>query len=399
MILLSFSCYCSELSVHPKNWLSPRASTKKDWYIFYRFYDPAYRDNPKFKKGKLVQIRGMNDFKDLQQRKDETKRIIDFELGKLKDQSYNPITGNIIEPICLLSDIEPYTPFIVALTNVEKRISCSPSTKRDLRSVLNFVSKASMQLGYYTMPISSLSRKHFKQLLLHIDISEGESAHRYNKIRSYLMILYKELIELEVVESNPLKDISKRKTVQRLKKLPTSESRKIISEYLFANEYRFWVFMQIFFHSGARITELMLVKGRDVSLEKQFFIVTVKKGAYYKEVKKPIKNVAVGFWKAALENCNTDDFVFSKNLMSGNVQIQSYQITKRWNRHVKKKLGIEEDFYSLKHLNLDETAAILGIDDAAAMASHTTAAITIKHYALNESDRQMERLKLIENVF
>ena len=155
MILLSFSCYCSELSVHPKNWLSPRASTKKDWYIFYRFYDPAYRDNPKFKKGKLVQIRGMNDFKDLQQRKDETKRIIDFELGKLKDQSYNPITGNIIEPICLLSDIEPYTPFIVALTNVEKRISCSPSTKRDLRSVLNFVSKASMQLGYYTMPISS----------------------------------------------------------------------------------------------------------------------------------------------------------------------------------------------------------------------------------------------------
>ena len=94
-----------------------------------------------------------------------------------------------------------------------------------------------------------------------------------------------------------------------------------------------------------------------------------------------------------------DDFIFSKDLLPGKSAIQSYQITKRWNRHVKKKLGISEDFYSLKHLNLDETATILGIDDASAMASHTSTNITSKFYAIGEKQRQNERLKKIENHF
>jgi hypothetical protein len=66
---------------------------------------------------------------------------------------------------------------------------------------------------------------------------------------------------------------------------------------------------------------------------------------------------------------------------------------------VKKKLGVKEDFYSLKHLNLDETASILNINDAAAMASHTSTVITLKHYAVNEKSRQNKRLKLVNNKF
>ncbi len=185
MTKLPFACYCTDLKVNPKNWQSSRTSIKKDWFVFYRFYDPTYKDNPKFKKGKLVILKGMNQFKTIHERQEETLAIIEKEHEKLKNYSYNPITSKIFKTEIQHLDIEPSTSFILALTMAEKRITASVSTKRDLRSTLKFVTEAAIQLRYSDLAISSISRKHIKQLLFHIDIYKGESAHRYNRIRSY----------------------------------------------------------------------------------------------------------------------------------------------------------------------------------------------------------------------
>jgi hypothetical protein len=191
MIQLPFFCSCSEPKVHPKNWQSPKASLKKDWYVYYRFYDPVFKDNPKYKKGKLVIIKGMNQFKTISERQADTQLTISNELIKLKERAFNPIKNKDKQLTLPLINIDASTSFIIALVMVEKRISASTSTKRDLKSTLKYVTKASIQLGYSELPIGSISRKHMKQLLLQIDMSNGESAHRYNKIRSYLMILFK----------------------------------------------------------------------------------------------------------------------------------------------------------------------------------------------------------------
>lgn len=317
MIKLPFECYCTELKVNPKNWQTPRCTLKKDWFVFYRFYDPTYRENTKFKKGKLVILKGMNQFKTIPDRQTETKKIIERELGKLKNEAYNPITSKTLISIAPLLDIEPLTPFIKAFSLAEQRISASVSTKRDLRSTLKFVTSAAMQLRYSELPVNNIGRKHIKQLLSHIDICNGESPHRYNKIRSYLMMIYKELIELEVVEVNPLRDLSKKKVIQRIRKLPSNENGQIINEYLQLDQYSFWLFMQIFFHSGARLTEMMNVKRNQVNLEEQYFIITIKKGRVYKEVKRPIKNIALHYWKKAIEPAKANDFIFSKGLLPG----------------------------------------------------------------------------------
>jgi site-specific recombinase XerC len=398
MILLPFGCYCSPLKVHPKNWQTSSAPIKKDWYVFYRFYDPVFRDSPKLKKGKLVIIKGVNHFKTRTERQSETQLLLDQELLKLKEAAYNPITGKSMH-IQESFEIEPFTPFIEALTKAEQRIQVAPSTRRDLRSMLRYVTNAAIHLRYNELPIKAISRKHIKQVLSHIDIYYGENSYRYNKIRSYLMILYKELIELETVEVNPLRDIAKKKRTEKLRRLPSIEDRCTIDQYLKEHQYRLWLFMHIFFHSGARLTEMMNIQRQHVNLIKQTFIVTIKKGSYYKEVEKPIKNIALPYWLEAMASSKNNDFIFSKGLMPGTEPIQSFQITKRWNLHVKKKLGIKEDFYSLKHLNLDETAALLNINDAAAMASHTSVTVTLKHYAINETQRQNERLKLVHNKF
>ena len=48
---------------------------------------------------------------------------------------------------------------------------------------------------------------------------------------------------------------------------------------------------------------------------------------------------------------------------------------------MKVPMGIKADVYSLKHLNTNETAALLGIVDAAAHNSHTSTVVTMKYYA------------------
>jgi len=400
MIQLPNGCSCSAFNVHPQNWKSPRASLKKDWYITYRFYDPLYRNHPKYLYGKLVMLKGMNHFTTREARQQGTAAIIERELDRLQNKAYNPITGYSNDQVPTAFIIEPLTPFIEALTKAEKRIQAAASTKRDLRSILHFVTKASEQLRFERLPVSRISRKHIKLLLTQVETTQTfESPHRYNKIRTYLMLLFNELVDLEAVDFNPVKDIAKKKGVIRLRKLLSDDQRNLIDAHLKAHHYRFWLFTQIFFHSGARLTEMMQVKKEEVDLQRQVFKVTVRKGQLRKEVEKPIKHVALPFWEEVLKDAEASDYLFSRKLKPGPVPVQSYQITKRWNKYVKKELGIAEDFYSLKHLNLDETAALLDIQAAAIQASHTSTHITVRHYAVNEYQRQLERLKGIENPF
>lgn len=71
----------------------------------------------------------------------------------------------------------------------------------------------------------------------------------------------------------------------------------------------------------------------------------------------------------------------------------------RWRKYIKEGLGIDADFYALKHLNTDETSRILDAEAAAKMAGHTSTVITLKHYLFNEEEREREKLRKVGNVF
>jgi integrase len=386
--------------VNSKEWKQSKFRLKEDWYIYYRLYDPSFKDDPKYKKGKLVILKGMNHLKSLKIRQAHTEVLLMLELQKLKEKGFNPITGKFNVITSCVGIIENSTPFITALTIAAGTIQVAEITKRDIDGVIKLVHTAALQLNLSQIPIITISRKHIKVIFAQIEANLGsKSAHRYNKLRSYLMILFNELLEMEATEVNPLKMMSKKKTIKRLRTTLSPESRVKINEYLKEHHYRFWLFVHIFFHSGARITEMIVMKRKDVDIDRQVFKLTISKDSSIREVERPIKNVALSYWLLAIGGCKPDDYIFSQHLLPGPVAIKAYQITKRWNRHIKKKLGIEEDFYSLKHLNLDEISALLDLKDASAMASHRSTLITGKVYAVNEAQRQAERLKNVNNLF
>lgn len=421
MITLPNNCKCSNLTVHPKNWDKPTASTKNEWYIGYWFYDLALKEIPGAKWKKQIKRRGMNVFDVLKDRQAATTSLLQGELDLLQNQQYNPLRKIRIEPaeekeiITKDFDVLPSTPFITALRAAHLKLEgvVAGSTYKDIQYVINGVEKAAIVMDIDKVPIREIGRKTFKLLFQQCGktvkdkdgneqkLIPGWSNNRQNKYRANLIIVWNELFELEATEVDPFKKIKKLKSVKTIRERPTAEQRIKIKEFLLSHPkyYTFWRFLQIFFHSGARVQELLTIRHEHVDVYNQKYKVVIKKGKNYREVIRTIKDAALPFWKELIESGSVGQYLFSRNLQPGKEQIDTDQITKRWRMHIKKKLGVTADFYSIKGINLDETAAILDKEAAARAAAHTSTVITMKHYLDNEQEREHQRLKAVNNEF
>jgi integrase len=392
MISLPNGCKAGRLSVYPKNWQTNGASTKLPWYIHYRFYDPSNE------KPMQVFVRGMNLYSLRSERQHATALLLKEETNMLLNQGYNPITKTFYVPA--EGEIQPRTPFIKALWLAYEKIHGVKGTLIDIKCVITGSEKAARILGISSMPICDVSRKHIKLILEQCGKTNPRfSAHRYNKYRYYLIRLFKELIELEAATYNAPREISKQKITEKIRETLTEKQRQDVSDYLWKYNRPFWKFMQIFFHSGGRETELIQLQGRDVNLQTQKYKCLIKKGKHYREVYRTIKDIALPYWTEQMENCGENDYLFGRDLMPGPRAIRPDQIGRRWNHYVKKPLGITADFYSLKHLNTDETVDALGMVDAAVQNAHLGTTMVAKVYAINEKERQHMRLKQVNNKF
>lgn len=373
---------CSNITVTPANWNTKKATTDKDWIISYRFYCEEYP------KGKLIQFRAPNREKDVKKRQHLTEMLIKYTLDQLYE-GMNPVKKSSIEK-------KDNTSLSGALYFALDKIKVLPETKSDIKFTLEKFLKSAKSLELDT-DIKEITRKHIRQILDHVaETSPKFTDNTFNHYRKYLNILFSELVEFEIVGANPVKDIKKRKIARKLRPVLTSEQRKAIDEHL--KKYpSFRRFLHIFYHSGSRVRELMRLKCKDVDLKKQEFTVTIKKGQVNRQEKKPIKDIALPFWKE-IDLSNPDNFVFSEGLNAGEKPIRPDQINKRWTRLVMESLKITATFYSLKHLHSDEMAKELGLQASKAINSHESEHIT-KLYAQGEKERERERIKKLGNGF
>jgi hypothetical protein len=318
MIQLPNGCYCSKPTVNPDNWQTGGKSLlQKSWYIQYYFHDPRLRDDPKYKYGKLVIVKGMNMFKTLAERREATSRLMENELALLRNEGYNPITlQRFTDSASVVSDIPGLTPLCNALELAKQKLICERHTIEDIDSMLRYINPAATALQLDVVPVEEIRQKHIKLILEQCGkMKETFSGHRFNKYRSYLMILFKELMQLESIPANPVRDIAKQKTVKRIRKTLTDKDRKRIEKHLKKKSPQFLNFLHIFFHSGGRLTELMHLKAKDVDLKRQRYTCIVKKGGNHREVERTIKNVVLPLWIKQLKNCGREDYVFSSGLV------------------------------------------------------------------------------------
>lgn len=396
MLLLPNGCRCSPINVHPKNWNEKGAQLSPDWYIHYRFYDPV-REKPK-----QVILKNMNRFKDLDQRRVLTKTLLEGEIDRLR-KGYNPFHSTIETSDRPSMLINKNTPFITALLKAYENLDKAPSTRSDIASVIRGVARAATCLRIDDVQISCVTRMHLKQILAVCKtVVPGWSPNRFNKYRSYLKILFGELIEYEATEIDPLARIKKQKTVKKIRPILSQEERLLVSNHLKEKYPSFWRFIQIFFHSGARESELIMVRESDVDLKNQRFKITIKKGSGYNEVWKTIKDISLPFWTEILSEAKQGEYLFSRRLKPGAGPINAAQISRRWRAHVKSPkekggLGISADFYSLKHLHTTEVVEMLSIQDAAKHNSHSSTRMVTQVYDVRNHQRLDSLVKGLRN--
>lgn len=407
MLQLPHDCRAGQVSVTPHNWRKVNANKNCTWKISYWFYD----DNLKQKK--KVVIKGLNHLGSLHEKQDAVPLLLEDEIREIKDMGYNRITqvygGEEVD-----SEINPYTPFCKALDwAFENKVAEGP-TKTDIKSALKYIKNGAVGMHMDHLPVSQLEKEHLIMILkkcgelkVKTDIPIGKTGktkkgiwtpNQFNHYRKYLSALYCELEEVAAVKTNPLKDIRKQKHASAKRKILTPEECAIIDEYTKKHHFRFWILINIFFHSGGRTTELFRVQGKHVDLKRQTISYLIKKGKNPLWEEKPIKDEAVPFWEKAMTGCAHEDYVFSVGLKPGAAKISPRQAGLRWEKHIKKKLGITCDWYGLKHLHTDQVAALLTLKEAQVHNGQTNLT-TAKIYAINEDMREMNRVKHLRNKF
>jgi integrase len=402
-ILLPNGCWCSRPNVSPQNWNDKKdksVTTDKDWSVQYRFYDPAITGADGKPLPHHEVFKGMNQVKNLADRRALCADLIENEIDNLK-RGYNPAREVFIAPVATLSisEIHPETLFLTALEKARLQLKCADSTKADIKSALKYFGLSATNLQYNGLQIQQVRRKHVSLILNNCsNFTKRWSPHSFNHYRAYVMMVFKKLVELEAIESNPVDEhLPKENAETKVKVLPTDEEVKAILSH-FAEDAAFTRFIHIFFHSGSREVELLRLKTTDVDLSREVFRVTVKKGNKTRQDERPIKKVALHYWQSLMAQAEPGQFLFGKKTMApADIAAKRDYVTKKWQREVKKGLNINVDLYSLKHKNLDEIAAYLSIKESQKMAGHGSKVITMR-YAINETKRANERVKDVPNV-
>lgn len=408
------SCKYSDLNVFPPNWNTQKASLKKLWRIEYRFYDPAYRHLYPNGYPKVIK-KGISSYTNLVERQIFIQERIKEEEDRLTT-GYNPILEALqskapiskvnssvdikeaTSALLSLASLSPNTELNRALEIGRNSIKKEPQTNLDIKSVVKYTCIAAEMIGFHILPVSEVDSRVILLILNQVGILKGPTwtPRNYNYYRTYLQMVFKFLKKYKAIAHNPIDDIDRETELVKKRLIITEEERAVVSCNLKVTNYVFWRFLNIFFHSGSRGTEILRVKGKDVDLLNRRVLYLIKKGKKWREEYRAITKSAFKYWEEVMKTCGPEQYVFSRGLRPGDDIIRRSQLTRRWRTHVKKKLGIKADFYSLKHANTDEICRLLGIK-AAADQNASTETITKKRYALGEDGRLLDKIREMDN--
>lgn len=402
IIQLRNNCRYSTPSVWPPNWDSGGvALLKKNWYIQYTFYD----DNTGKKRNFMV--KGFNSFKTLADRRGGVLHRLNTIKDQIEVRLWNPIEKVGAVGYDESSDIELTiaTPIYDALVYAKKKMRVGVMTeKSEINPCMRGYEKAINALRISHVGIGSITLKNLYKICERCGYKEnGEySADKFNRHRKVLILLYKKLLQEEVVPGGniPLSIEKAKEGIKQKQKVMTLDQRKAVDEYLKANNPTFWRYLHIFFHSGARSAEMMRLKVKDVDLANQIVSYQVMKGKTPIIKERPIKDIVLSLWGAQVKDINPEWYVFGENLEPNATPIQSYQIAKRWGR-IKKKAEFKDipgGFYQLKHINTTETRKRAGLK-AAALHNAESEKMIRAHYDTDIEADEFAALRKIDNPF
>ena len=149
------------------------------------------------------------------------------------------------------------------------RRDCTKVTNKTLQENKHLWNAMFADTEIVQIPLISLKAKDFIQFFRQITKDRQITRKRFNDGKSILNSIYYYAIELEIVESNPLKDINYRifsyKPINDKSDIFTLEERTVLLRYLEKIDNIYSLAIQLDFHLIARIGELKSLEWSDIS--------------------------------------------------------------------------------------------------------------------------------------
>src|SRR5438045_9504876 len=100
-----------------------------------------------------------------------------------------------------------------------------------------------------------------------------------------------------------------------------------------------------------------------------------------------------------MEGCGKKDMVFRVDLAPGEKPISPRQAARRWERHIKGKLGINVGWYELKHLKATNVTEKLNNIEAMKLTGHKSTKMIDETYDVRKKLRKDDALKSLDDKF
>lgn len=313
--------------------------SSQGWYVYFYF-------NKKQKRYKL----GINRIKNEREREKEARVLISVLKEKLS-KGWSPFSSIPVTEKILFTEALKF-----ALS--KKRLSKKSYSMYS--GTVNFITEATEYLMIDYLRVDEVKRAHVKQIMEKAKESRDWSNNAYNKHLNHLKSLFTELLEWDFIEHNPCHGIKSLKVNESTRNNPaTPQQRKLIKTYLQNQDPNFLRFVEMIFHTGIRPKELLLIQIKHIDFVNKVIIIPP-------EISKTEYSRIVPFNVDWIEKHPEEYYLFGSFRERGKGNIGKFEdficaptpikrdtATKRWNKLVKKHLGIEVTLYSNKHAGAD----------------------------------------------
>lgn len=338
--------YFTEPKIKTYPIFNPDGSKGKKWYVWFRINggNPhRYSD-------------GIND-SDNFERRFENAIVLREALKRKLESGWNPDYKETHEIKQEKLRINQALDF--ALEKLEKRVS--KKTYSGYSGTCRFINAAIKKLKYGNLYINKLERIHVKLIFDEIKQQRNWSNTAYNKNLNYFKAILTELLEYDIISSNPAHGIKslKQQETNANEPLTDDEQTKVI-EYLSKSYPTFLIYCKMLYHTGIRPVELLRLKCSDIDLQNELIFLDAKITKTDKNRIVPIvpdlKNDLLKF-----DLSNKEYFLFGTHRKQGGKIIYKktfcpnpYSMkrdtpTKKWKQYIKDDLKIDKSLYSLKH--------------------------------------------------
>lgn len=319
----------------------------KPWFVYFRYDKKLFR----YKYG-------INYIDNYKKRLDEATALKDALLEKLKE-GWNP---NIPDVYTKMNNYNLIEALDFALD--KKKPVLAKKTISDYTSTLNLIKEAINELCLAKIPIEDVRRIHIKTILEKIKEQRNSSNNSYNKYLTHFGAILSELIQYDIIENNPADKIKHLPIEDSILHNPASlKDIERIKHELYIKDHNFFNFVAVIYHLGIRPEEILQIKASMINFEDEIITLLPKNTKSRRKYRiLPInKHLMKYFNQIDLLQVPKDFYLFGSfrdsgkgnagpklDFIPGPTQLKRDTATKRWERIVKKGLGINMTMYAMK---------------------------------------------------